>query len=135
MKKVVVGYTPSAAGQAALLAAITEVREHRGSLTVLNSSRGDALADPGFAQAADLDWVRTTCSEAGVEVDVRQEVRGREAAEELVELLGELQADLCVIGLRRRSAVGKMLLGSNAHRILMDAPCPVLAVKPAVQHD
>lgn len=132
--KVVVGYTPSPAGQAALLAAIAEVQEHRGSLTVLNSSRGDALADPGYAQQADLEWVRTTCGEAGVAVDVRQEVRGREAADELVDLLDELQADLCVIGLRRRSAVGKMLLGSNAHRILMDAPCPVLAVKPGPHH-
>jgi nucleotide-binding universal stress UspA family protein len=132
--KVVVGYTPSPAGQAALIAAITEVQQHEGTLTVLNSSRGDALADPGYAQAADLDWVRTTCSEAGLEVDLRQEVRGREASEELVDLLTEVQADLCVIGIRRRSAVGKMLLGSNAHRILMDAPCPVLAVKPAAHH-
>ena len=32
---------------------------------------------------------------------------------------------------RHRTAVGKMLMGSNAHRILMDAPCPVLAVKAA----
>ena len=129
-----VGYTPTAAGRAALLAAAGAARKEDQDLVVVNSSRGDALADPGFAQAADLDWVRTTCTEAGVDVDVRQEVRGREAADELVELLGELQADLCVIGLRRRSAVGKMLLGSNAHRILMDAPCPVLAVKPEAHH-
>ena len=37
----------------------------------------------------------------------------------------------CVIGIRRRSAVGKMVLGSNAHRILMDAPCPVVTVRAA----
>jgi nucleotide-binding universal stress UspA family protein len=45
----------------------------------------------------------------------------------------EVDAELCVIGIRRRTAVGKALLGSNADRILMDAPCPVLAVK-AVNH-
>lgn len=34
-----------------------------------------------------------------------------------------------VIGIRRRSTTGKMLLGSNALEILHDAPCPVLCVK------
>ena len=55
----------------------------------------------------------------------------REAADELIDGLEEVGAELCVIGIRRRSAVGKMLLGSNAHRILMDSPCPVLTVPAA----
>ena len=37
--------------------------------------------------------------------------------------------DLIVIGLRRRTPIGKLILGSNAQRILLDAPCPVIAVK------
>lgn len=126
---IVVGYTPSPAGRAALLAAAGVARERARPLVVVNSSRGDALADPGYAQPADLEWARATLEEAGVEFSLRQEVRGLEASEEVLTVLDEVDAELCVIGLRRRTAVGKLLMGSNAHRILMDARCPVLAVK------
>ncbi|MEY1673067.1 universal stress protein [Gordonia sp. ABKF26] len=55
-------------------------------------------------------------------------------AAELIDVSEELSADLIVVGLRRRSRVGKLLLGSNAQRILIDAEVPVLAVK-AAHHD
>ncbi len=132
---IVIGYSPSKPGQAALLAGIGEAQRRGASVVVLNTSRGDALSDPGYAQPADLEWVRTTCTEAGVEFSIRQEVRGREASEEIIDLLHEVKADLCVIGIRRRSSVGKLLLGSNAHRILMEAPCHVLSVKPTDAHE
>jgi nucleotide-binding universal stress UspA family protein len=128
---IVVGYTPTPAGRAALSTATTEARKSERPLVVANTSRSDALDDPAFAQPADLDWVRATLEEAGVTLTIRQEVRGREAADELIDVLEEVGAELCVIGIRRRSAVGKMLLGSNAYRILMDSPCPVLTVRAA----
>ncbi len=126
---IVVGYTPTPGGRAALMAAVHIAEERKRPLVVVNSSRGDALADPGFAQPADLDWASTTLEEAGIEFSIRQFVRGREASEEVLDVVEEVDAELCVIGIRRRTAVSKMILGSNAHRILMDAPCPVLAVK------
>ena len=52
-----------------------------------------------------------------------------DAAEDLIELAEDTGAAFIVIGLRRRSPVGKLLLGSNAQRVLLDASCPVLAVK------
>ena len=50
-------------------------------------------------------------------------------AEELIAAADRTDAEFIVIGLRRRSPVGKLLLGSNAQRVLLDASCPVLAVK------
>ena len=73
--------------------------------------------------------MQTTLDAAGVDFTVRQEMRGREPSDEILALLEEVTASLCVIGIRKRTAVGKMLLGSNANRILMESPCPVLSVR------
>ena len=61
--------------------------------------------------------------------EVRQVGGGFEPAEDLLSIAEASSAELIVIGLRRRSPVGKLILGSNAQRVLLDAPCPVLAVK------
>ncbi|MFE7331146.1 universal stress protein [Streptomyces sp. NPDC057565] len=126
---VLVGYVPSPEGEAALRAGVDEARTRGENLLVMNASRGDAYVDRGFAQQKDLDHVRRDLTELGVDFDIRQVVGGRDAAEEIVELAGSPEVSLVVIGLRHRSAVGKLLLGSSAQRILLDSPCPVLAVK------
>jgi nucleotide-binding universal stress UspA family protein len=56
-------------------------------------------------------------------------VRGNEPAQDIIRAAEELGGELIVIGLRQRTSAGKFLLGSNAHDILMDAPCPVLTVR------
>jgi nucleotide-binding universal stress UspA family protein len=53
-----------------------------------------------------------------------------EVADEVLRVAREIDASVIVIGLRKRSAVGKLLMGSSAQRILLDADRPVLAVKP-----
>ena len=76
-----------------------------------------------------LGAVRATLDASGVSYEVRQLVRGFEPAEDLISIAEANSAELIVIGLRRRSPVGKLILGSNAQRVLLDAHCPVLAVK------
>lgn len=128
---IVVGYVPTPEGDAALTAAVAESRLRDQPLHVVNSSRGDALADPRFASADALEAVRSRLEESGVVYDLEQPVRGREASEEVVEAADRVHATLIVIGLRRRTATGKLITGSQAQRILLDAHCPVLAVKAA----
>jgi nucleotide-binding universal stress UspA family protein len=56
-------------------------------------------------------------------------VRGLEAGEDLVQLVGDHQADEVIIGVRRRSKVGKIIFGSTAQYVVLNAPCPVVTVK------
>jgi hypothetical protein len=130
MATVVLGYVPKPEGEAALAASIAEAQLRRADLVVVNSHRahrGDAEAHERLQ--AELEEVRTRVEEAGVAVDVRHPHTGLEASDDLLTIVEEVGADLVVIGLRRRTPVGKLILGSNAQRILLDSPCPVLAVK------
>jgi nucleotide-binding universal stress UspA family protein len=131
MGTVVVGYVPKPEGEAALAQAIDEARLRNAKLVVVNSHRGGSDLDSNAATQADrdMDAVRAKLEGAGVPFDVRQLVRGFEPAEDLISIAEANDAELIVIGLRRRSPVGKLILGSNAQRVLLDAHCPVLAVK------
>jgi nucleotide-binding universal stress UspA family protein len=128
---VVVGYVPTKEGRAALRRAAEECLLRRTRLIVINSNRGgkDLDADEATRFDEELRGVQTQLDDVGVEHEVRQLVRGNEPAEDLIAAAEEVEADFIVIGLRRRTPVGKLILGSNAQRILLDAPCPVLAVK------
>ena len=131
MTAIVVGYVPKAEGRAALRRAAEEAKLRGVRLVVVNSARGGRDYDDEAAAEADAELaaVRAQLVEAGINAEVRQLVRGMDVAEDLVAVAEETSADFIVIGLRRRSPVGKLILGSNAQRILLDAPCPVLAVK------
>jgi nucleotide-binding universal stress UspA family protein len=128
---VVVGYVPTEEGRAALHRAAQECKLRNTRLVVINSNRGCKDLDASEAERyeSELQDVRAELDSAGVSNEVRQLVRGLEPAEDIIAVAQEVSADFIVIGLRRRSPVGKLILGSNAQRILLEAPCPVLAVK------
>jgi len=130
---IVVGYLPTVEGAAAFEQARDMAQANGGRLVVLNTGYHGNNNHPHFATAHDLDAIRTELTEAGIEHEIRQSTEARSAAELIVDTARELDADLIVIGLRRRSPVGKVIGGSTAQAVLLDATCPVLSVK-AGQH-
>lgn len=128
---IIVGYVPTREGRAALRRAAQEAQLRRTKLIVVNSHRGGRDFDPQEAQRFEdeLGQVQHRLDAEGIEHEVRALVRGNEPSEDLIEVAQESDADFIVIGLRRRTPVGKLILGSNAQRILLDSSCPVLAVK------
>ena len=115
--RIVVGYSSRPEGRAALRRSLSEADLRHAGLIVLHGAEDD------------LDELRGDLDAAGVAYELRGSEEGSDVAEDLIELADDSGAAFIVIGLRRRSPVGKLLLGSNAQRVLLDASCPVLAVK------
>ena len=131
MATVVVGYVPKAEGQAALVRGAEEAKLREATLVVVNSHRGGRGFDRDDALETEkqLQDVREKLADFGVDHEIRQLVRGMDPADDLIKVAEDTDAELIVIGLRRRTPVGKLIMGSNAQRVLLDAGCPVLAVK------
>ena len=115
---IVVGYSAKPEGRAALKRAVSEARLRSAALVVVDTSPDVEANDLAAELAA-----------SGVTYEIRAPVDVDDSAEELIRIAETTDADFIVIGLRRRSPVGKLLLGSNAQKVLLDAACPVLAVK------
>lgn len=126
---VVLGYVPTDVGRAALHAAIEEAHLRGTDLLVLNTTRADRIVDPRYAADEELRVLDDALTGSGLAYEVRHFASSSLVADVLIAAVRETNASLLVIGLRRRSPVGKLILGSAAQEILLDAPCPVLAVK------
>lgn len=124
---IVVGYLRTPEGHAALDRALDEAELRGAELVVVHTSKDDLEEVRSYDE--ELDALVERAAARGISVTPRDLVRDNSPAQDLLEVVAELDADLLVIGLRRRSPVGKLVLGSNSQDILLGADCPVLAVK------
>ncbi|RCV48477.1 universal stress protein [Marinitenerispora sediminis] len=123
---IVLAHLDGAEGRSALEQTIGEAHR-RGARVVVVSYRTDAPASPAYASPATLDALRARLAGAGVPHEiVRAET---DPADQLLTLAESTGAELLVLALRRRSPVMKFFIGSIAQRVILEAPCPVLAVK------
>jgi nucleotide-binding universal stress UspA family protein len=128
---VVVGYIPDQFGEAALAAGIEEAGRRNTDLVVVNATKGDALVDRRYVGEAGLAELRAKLVNADVRSEVRQAM-GTDVAREIVRAAAETEADVIVIGLRHRTPVGKLIMGSVAQQVMLEAPCWVIGVKPSL---
>ena len=126
---VVLAYVPTPEGDAALAAAVEEAERRATDVVVLNVTRPADQDETPFTEEQVLDAVQARFRAAGVSSEVRQLATGTDVADAVIEVAGETAAEVVVIGLRRRTALGKLVMGSTAQRLLLGLDCPVLAVK------
>ena len=129
---IVVGYVANPEGRAALERAGEAAVRYGVPLVVVHSRRPGREVDAAEAEqlAAVHEAARAKLTAAGLGHDLREVPDSEDPADDLILAAEDTGASLIVIGLRRSTPVGKLILGASAQRILLDAPCPVLAVKP-----
>ena len=121
---VLVAYSPAAEGREALNAGIAEALLRQSDLLVVNVGRGHHGLDPSELQELDAQL-----RAAGLTLTLESSVLS-DPGDAVIQIAQDRNADMIVVGLRHRSMVGKLILGSTVQRILLDATCPVLAVRP-----
>jgi nucleotide-binding universal stress UspA family protein len=127
---VVVGYVPDATGYLAVTEAAREARWRDTDVVVVNVVDSAGYTRPTAADELDLDALAARLETEGVPHRIRHlDVGSGTASDAVLGVAQEVDAELLVVGIHRRSPVGKALLGSNAQRILLNAMCPVLAVR------
>ena len=128
---ILVAYAPRPEGRMALLKGLEIAKRRNEHLLVVNASPGGSGEDASKADVQDVESVEQIIAASGINAEFRQFVRGKSAVEEIETLVETLPVSLLIIGLRHRSKVGKLIMGSVAQDILMSVRCPVLAVKAA----
>ena len=126
---IAVAYRPDEFGQAALAWAVAQAQVAGDRVVVINISKVEPRLDAGFARGNHVQTLGERMDDEGVEYEIRQAV-GENVSDALLFEAEQAGATTIVVGIRRRSPVGKILMGSVAQAILLDASVPVVAVKP-----
>lgn len=145
---ILVAYVPRPEGRAALEQGIEMAKRLNEDLLVVNTDVGVKSPPPGLFEHAmvnikedvnpdddsvvpdaDVARIERELAASGVTARFQRFARGKTTVEEIEALVASKNFSMVVIGLRKRSRVGKLFLGSIAQEILLSVQCPIMAVK------
>ncbi|MFJ6042377.1 universal stress protein [Brachybacterium paraconglomeratum] len=128
MSKILLAYVPSATSEAAFDFAVEEAERRDASLLVLASERAP---DPRKARGVtDQRPLQERLEETGLAFELRTVPKRDDPADDILDAVEHDDVDLVILGIRKRTPIGKILLGSTSQRVAIESPVPVVMVKP-----
>ncbi|MGD8963050.1 MAG: universal stress protein [Desulfobacterales bacterium] len=129
--KIMVGYDQSNVAKEALKLAKKHARAFDAKVYVVRSLAQSREMNRDDIQKAEqeLETIKRSFRDDGIECKTEAIVSSISAGEDLVQFVKDREIDELIVGVKRRSKVGKLIFGSNAQYIILMAPCPVVAVK------
>ena len=128
---ILVGYDGSKVAKVALELAKKHAKASDAKVHVVTSvEKGPQVPQAEFDQAEKgLESAKTVIKRNGIQCITHLAVSHLKPGEDLVKYARDCQIDQIIIGVRRRSKVGKLVFGSTSQHVILEAPCPVLSVK------
>lgn len=129
--KIMIGYDGSNAAKDALNLAVTYAMAFKAEVHVVTSlETGTEQQQDEIENARNsLEWAEQLFKSKNIPCETHLLIRGLSPGEDLVQFAEEKGIDQAIVGVKRRSRVEKILMGSTAQYVIIKAPCPVVAVK------
>jgi nucleotide-binding universal stress UspA family protein len=129
--KIIVGYDGSRASEKALKLAQNHAKAFNADIYLLTSlEQGPTLQKEDIEKAEDdLENLKRPFKSDGIHCEADVVVSHLSAGEDLVQFIQENKIDEVFIGVKKRSKVEKLVFGSTAQYVILNAPCPVILVK------
>jgi len=129
MTKLVVG-TDNTESSDAIIEYLRSVVEPEDTIYIVNSlSGGDDTSSEDVRNGEKaIETIEEGLAGVAADVETHQFVRGNEPVEDLLAFADEVDADEFVVGMRKRTPVGKVVFGSTGQNLLLGADRPVRCV-------
>ncbi|WP_462270986.1 universal stress protein [Desulfobacter sp.] len=129
--KILIGYKGINIGQDLLKLAVEHAKAFNATVLVVTSMLEGTEKDQKKILEAEnnLDQAQVFFKEQAIPCEKHLLIRGMEAGEDIVAFANEKKVDEIIIGVKSRSNVGKLLFGSTAQTVILEADCPVVSVR------
>jgi nucleotide-binding universal stress UspA family protein len=129
--KILVGYNELKVDDRALALAQTHAAAFKADVIIMTSlEQGPTLQKDDIEEVEDrLEKLKRPFDKNNINCETAVSVNYLSAGEDLVQYAKNNDIDMIFIGIKKTSKVGKLMFGSTAQYVLLNAACPVVAVR------